>query len=135
MNRKEKEIFRQLLQIHSSVISILDDENAEKIGVMLKKLDSDLKNIKGPEGQEQPAFWRIFARMSDEDIRKEFNDQEKYPTLESIKGTMRGILEMSQVSKIKTRETLIEHILRVKHRDDYIRGIVKGGENEGQKRV
>jgi hypothetical protein len=63
--------------------------------------------------------------MSDDEIIAEFSNEGKYPTIGSIKDVMRGILDTSKVSKIKTREGLIKHIIAVKHKDDYIRDIFK----------
>ena len=64
-----------------------------------------------------------FSSMTEDEIRQEFNNTEKYPDIESIKAAIKGYVEMRKLSKVKNRETIIEHIINTVRRGKFISDI------------
>jgi hypothetical protein len=128
MNEKEKAILKTILRINSTIISNLNDENIIKFKLIYDKLEEDVeKIIKKPNQEKKHLIWMNFPNMTEEEIKQEFNNVEQYPDLEAIKSAVKGYLDMQKVSKVKTRETLIKHIIETYKRGSFIS---KLGENK-----
>lgn len=128
MNEKEKAILKTILRINSTIISNLNDENIIKFKLLYDKLEEDVeKIIKKPNQEQKHLIWMNFPNMTEEEIKQEFNNVEKYPDLETIKSAVKGYLDMQKVSNVKTRETLIKHIIKTYNRGSFIS---KLGENK-----
>lgn len=120
MDKKERVLFRKILEISSMVASNVNEKNVDNIRSLFEKLEIDLKNIIKESAVKALPIWRNFANMTEDEIRQEFSDVEKYPDLNSIKLAVKGFLEMRKVSKVKTRETLIKHIIAAYRKRQYI---------------
>lgn len=111
MDKKERALFRKLSEISSIIASNVNITNIDKVSSLIETLEYDLKRAVSESKVETLPIWRKFPNMSEEEIRKEFSNVEKYPDINSIKSAVKGFLEMRKVTKVKTRETLIDHIL------------------------
>ena len=80
------------------------------------------KKKKKEEFNKKP-IWTKFPEMTEEEIREEFMNIEKYPTIESIKEALRGYMDLQRINRIKRRETLIKHILKRYNRSRFITAI------------
>lgn len=120
MDKKERALLRKIFQISSMVASNINEKNVDSIHSLFEKLENDLRTmIKQPAVKTLP-IWRNFPNMTEDEIRQEFSNVEKYPDLNSIKAAVKGFLEMRKVSKVKTRETLIKHIIAAYRKRQYI---------------
>jgi hypothetical protein len=119
MDKKERALLRKIFQISSMVASNVNEKNVDNIHTLFEKLENDLKTmIKEPLAEALP-IWRNFPNMTEDEIRQEFSNVEKYPDVNAIKSAVKGFLEMRKVSKVKTRETLIEHIIAAYRKRQY----------------
>lgn len=120
MDKKERALLRKIFEISSMVASNINEKNVDSIRSLFEKLENDLRTmIKQPAVKTLP-IWRNFPNMTEDEIRQEFSNVEKYPDLNSIKAAVKGFLEMRKVSKVKTRETLIKHIIAAYRKRQYI---------------
>jgi len=83
-----------------------------------------------PSREITPPIWEKFSAMTEEEIRREFADVEKYPDLTSIKSAVKGFIELRKVSKVKTRETLIKHIINAYKKGEFISKIGKKAKDQ-----
>jgi len=120
MDKKERALFRKILEIASIVVSNVDEKNLGDMSSLFGKLEIDLKNMIKESPVKALPIWRNFPNMTEEEIRQELSNVEKYPDLDSIKLAVKGFLEMRKVSKVKTRETLIEHIIATYRKRQHI---------------
>jgi len=120
MDKKERALFGRILEIFSIVTSNVDERNVDDISSLFEKLEIELKSLIKGSATEALPIWRNFPNMTEEEIRQEFSNVEKYPDLNSIKSAVKGFLEMRKVSKVKTRGTLIEHIIATYKRRQHI---------------
>jgi len=138
MNKNEKELFRKMLEINTYVLNNIDENNIYKFLNIYLKFENEIKNvilIKKSVGNKKP-IWTKFSQMSEDEIVIEFNNIEKYPDLDSIKKAVKGYLPLSKVSRVKTRDTLIKHILDIYKRGEIISKIGKEDlTDESNKRV
>lgn len=119
MDKKERTLLRKIFQISSIVASNVNEKNVDNIRSLFAKLENDLKTmIKEPAVKVLP-IWRNFPNMTEDEIRQEFSNVEKYPDVNSIKSAVKGFLEMRKVSKVKTRETLVKHIIAAYQKRQY----------------
>lgn len=137
MNKNEKELLKRMFEINTFVINNLNEDNIHEFLLILTDIENKLKNIKKVEKIEDiTPIWMKFSEMDEIDIIVEFNNINKYPDLESIKNAVKGYLQLSKVSKVKTRKTLIKHILETYRRGEFISKIGKDEKyNESKKRV
>jgi len=124
---KEKELLKKILDINAFVLDNLSAENFDKILVAFGRFESDLRRtIRETEPEKaQVPIWQRFSSMTEEEIRREFNDVAKYPDLDSIKSAVQGYVDMGKVTKVKTRNTLIKHIINTYRRGEFISKIGK----------
>ena len=120
MDKKERVLLRKILEISSMVASNVNEKNVDNIRSLFEKLEIDLKNVIKESAVKVLPIWRNFPNMTEDEIRQEFSNVEKYPDLNSIKLAVKGFLEMRKVSKVKTRETLIKHIIAAYQKRQYI---------------
>ena len=120
MDKKERALFRKMSEVSSMIASNVDEDNVDNMTSLIEKLEIDLRNMIKESTVKAPQIWRNFSNMTEEEIRQEFSDVQKYPDLESIKSAVKGFLELRKVSKVKTRETLIEHIISTYRRGEFI---------------
>lgn len=120
LDRKERDLFRKLSDISALVASNVDEKNVDLVLSIIEKLENELTNIFKESKTKARPVWREFSKMSEEEIRKEFMNAEKYPDIDSIKAAVKGFLEMRKVTKVKTRETLIDHIIETYKRREHI---------------
>jgi len=121
VDEKEKSLMRKIFEINALIISNLNEKNIEEFLLAHKKFEDDLQKIIEKTKPEAPVpVWKKFSTMTEEEIRREFSDVTKYPDLKSIKSAVKGFLELKKVSKVKTRETLIEHIINTYKRGEFI---------------
>lgn len=127
MKGKEKELLKKILDINAFVLDNLSAENFDKILVAFGRFESDLRRtIRETEPEKaQVPIWQRFSSMTEEEIRREFNDVAKYPDLDSIKSAVQGYVDMGKVTKVKTRNTLIKHIINTYRRGEFISKIGK----------
>lgn len=104
----------------ATVASNVTEKNVDDTSSLIEKLELDLMNVFKDSKTKVLPIWRGFPNMTEEEIRKEFANVEKYPDLESIKAAVKGFLEMRKVSQVKTRETLIEHIIETYRKRQHI---------------
>lgn len=107
------------------IIDNLDAMNADSISVAVNNFERKIRTIINPpttkvKRKEEQPVWTKFPEMNEEEIREEFMNIKKYPTLESIKEAVRGYLDLQKVTKVKTRETLIKHIIETYRRGRFI---------------
>ena len=125
-----KDVLVKMLEINKIIIKNfenINEEKAEAILTLCKSFEDELSNIIAKEKIEiKPKAHRKhkrkvtpneelikkLAKMSEDEIRSEFMDTSKYPTIDSIKNAVRGLIPSSTLSKIKRRETLIKHIIK-----------------------
>jgi len=129
MNGQQRTQFKKLLQTLLFLVENMDDSNVEAIGSLIGKFEIELRRFVKSEVKSKKTtararpIWRDFANMTEEDIQKEFSNDKKYPDLDSIKSAVKGFLPMTKVSKVKTRETLIKHIIREYRKREHIKDI------------
>ncbi|MCW4028345.1 MAG: hypothetical protein NWE92_01695 [Candidatus Bathyarchaeota archaeon] len=111
MDKKERTLFRKLSEITSLIASNVNEKNFGTVCSLIEKLETDLSETFKDSKCESIPIWRSFSNMTEDEIRREFSDIQKYPDIKSIKLAVKGFLEMRKVSKVKTRETLIDHII------------------------
>lgn len=107
------------------IIDNLDATNVDSISVAVNNFERKIRTIINPpttkvKRKEEQPVWTKFPEMNEEKIREEFMNIKKYPTLESIKEAVRGYLDLQKVTKVKTRETLIKHIIETYRRGRFI---------------
>lgn len=119
MDKKETDLLRKIFQISSMVASNVNEKNVDSIRSLFEKLEDDLKTMIKEPAVKAPPIWRNFPNMTEDEIRQEFNNVEKYPDVNSIKSAVKGFLGMRKVSKVKTRETLIKHIIAAYRKRQY----------------
>jgi len=128
LNEKEKSLMKKIFEISNLVISNLNEKTIDEFLLAHKKFEDELQKIIEKTKSEEPIpIWKRFSTMTEEEIRREFSDTVKYPDLDSIKSAVKGFLELRKVSKVKTRETLIKHIVNTYKRGEFISKI--GREN------
>ena len=126
MNKKEKSLFKRFLQVNDFLITNLTSENINEILSAYERFEHDLRKIVGKSKLRAPTpIWKKFSTMTEEEIIQEFSNVEKYPDLESIKSAVKGYIELRKVSKVKTRKTLIKHIIDTYRRGEFISKIGK----------
>lgn len=131
MNEKEKSLMKKIFELNTFVISNINRENVDEFLFAFKSLESKLRKIiEKTKLEAPPPIWKKFSTMTEEEIRQEFSDVNKYPDLDSIKSAVKGFIELRKVSKVKTRETLIKHIINTYRRGEFISKI--GGRNESK---
>ena len=120
MDKKERSLFRKLSEISAIIASNVSETNIDKVSSLVENLENDLKKSFTESKVKPLPIWRNFPNMTEDEIRKEFSNQERYPDINSIKLAVKGFLEMRKVSKVKTRETLIDHILETYRKRQHI---------------
>ncbi len=120
LDKKERVLFRKLSEISSLIASNLDEKNVDLVLPFVDRLQKDLVNVFKVSKTEFRPIWRDFPKMSEDEIRKELMNTEKYPDLNSIKSAVKGFLEMRTVTNVKTRETLIDHIVETYKKREHI---------------
>ena len=126
MDKKEKSLLRKIFELNTFVINSLNRENIDEFLFAYKSFEEDLRKIIEKTKPRPPTpVWKKFPTMTEEEIRQEFSDVKKYPDLDSIKSAVKGFLELRKVSKVKTRETLIKHIINTYKRGEFISKIGK----------
>ena len=126
MNKKEKSLLRKILELDTLVVTNLSEENLDEFLMIYERFEKDLrKMIEKTELKAAAPLWEKFSTMTEEEIRQEFSDTKKYPDLNSIKLAVKGYIDMRKVSKVKTRETLIKHIINTYRRGEFISKIGK----------
>ena len=120
MDKKERGLLRKIFQISSMVASNVNEKNVDSIHSLFEKLEKDLKTMIKEPAVKAPPIWRNFPNMTEDEIRQEFSNVEKYPDIDSIKSAVKGFLEMRKVSKVKNRQTLIEHIITAYQKRQYV---------------
>jgi len=130
MNKKKEKLIKKLNKITSIVLDNVNENNIDIVYNLCNNFESNLKKkLVKIKIIKKPPIWTKFSDMTEEDIRKEFNNTKKYPDLESIKSAVKGYIELKKVSKVKTRETLIKHIIDTYNRGSFISKII-GAETE-----
>ena len=125
MNEKETAVLRKLLEIHSLIISLVQEGRADEVRQELMKLQKTLRELERTTVQESHPIWTRFPQMTEDQIRAEFNDARKYPDLNSIKKAVKGYLELNKVTDVKNRGTLIDHIIERTRHGKFISSIGK----------
>jgi hypothetical protein len=121
MDEKEKSLIRKIFKLNTSTINNLNKKNIDEFLLAYKRFEDDLRKIiEKPKLKAPILIWRKFSTMTEEEIRQEFSDTEKYPDLNSIKSAVKGFIELKKVSRVKTRETLIKHIINTYRRGEFI---------------
>lgn len=125
MDKKVKNLVEKINTINSMIIDNLDATNVDSISVAINNFERKIRTIINPpttkvKRKEEQPVWTKFPEMTEEEIREEFMNIKKYPTLESIKEAVRGYLDLQKVTKVKTRETLIKHIIETYGRGRFI---------------
>ena len=111
LDKTERVLFNKINNVSSIVINNLNESNIKKLYDVFMQLEKDVKRIVHSEKKDSPQIWMQFSSMTEDEIRQEFNNTEKYPDIESIKAAIKGYVEMRKLSKVKNRETIIEHII------------------------
>jgi hypothetical protein len=126
MDEKEKRLLKKVLNLNDFLISNLTNENIDEILSACRRFENNLRKIiEKPKPRAPAPIWKKFSTMTEEEIIQEFSDVKKYPDLESIKLAVKGYIELRKVSKVKTRETLIKHIIDTYRRGEFISKIGK----------
>lgn len=126
MNEKERALLKRILKINSLTVSNLNDKNLDKVHSLYEKFEKELQKIFQEAGLKEGApIWMSFSNMTEEQIRQEFSDLQKYPDLASIKLAVKGYVDFTRAGKVKTRETMIKHILETYRRGSFISEIGK----------
>lgn len=87
----------------------------------LETLQGDVRRIREQLSQK-PQIPRVNVHeMEIDEIRREFSDTSKYPTIKDIKAAVKGIGLSEQIRGKKTRESVIEAILGAVRRSRSIR--------------
>lgn len=125
MDKKVKNLLKRLNTVNSMIIDNLDEVNVDKVSVAVNTFERKIHTIINPlktkeKHKEEQPVWTKFPEMTEEEIQQEFMSIEKYPTIQSIKEAVRGYLDLQKVSKVKTRETLIKHIIETYRRGRFI---------------
>ena len=133
MHSKERRLLRKIFELETFVVANLTEENVDELLLAYSKFEVDLQKMIQKAKQERPSLvWEKFSTMTEEEIREEFNDTRKYPDLASIKSAVKGYLDMRKVSRVKTRETLIKHIINTYRRGEFISQIGKEAEKKNE---
>lgn len=125
MDKKIMNLLKKLMNVYLTIIDNINEQNVDKIVKAVNNFEKNINGILRPtktstgKSSEKP-IWTKFPEMTEEEIRKEFMNVEKYPTIESIKEAVRGYIDLQKVSKVKTRETLIKHIIDTYKRSKFI---------------
>jgi hypothetical protein len=123
---KEKTLLRKIFELNDLIVSYVSKENVDELTKLCEEFENNLKKvIKKSQLKEFAPLWEKFSAMTEEEIRQEFSNTEKYPDLDSIKQAVKGYIDMRKVSKVKTRETLIKHIINTYKRGEFISKIGK----------
>ena len=94
----------------------------------LEKLQGDLSKIR-EHFSRKPEVRKVNVHMMEiEDIQKEFNDVSKYPTVESIRAAVKGIVPSKKISKLESRDNIIKVITDEVSRARSIRVFSKKGD-------
>lgn len=127
MDKRERNLLKKLLELNAFLISNLSKENVNEAFSACERFEGDLRKIAGRSKPEEvpTPIWKKFSAMTEEEIRQEFSDDKKYPDLQSIKSAVKGFIELKKVAKVKTRETLIKHIVDTYRRGEFISKIGK----------
>lgn len=126
MDRKERKLLKKIISLNAFLINNLTSENIDEILLACQRFENHLKKIiKKPKPETSEPIWKRFPTMTEDEIIQEFSDVRKYPDLQSIKLAVKGYLELRKVSKVKTRETLIKHIIDTYRRGEFISRIGK----------
>lgn len=120
LDRKERIVFRKLSDVSALVANNVDEKNVDSVLSLIEKLENELVYVFKESTTQTRLIWREFSKMSEEEIRREFANTEKYPDIDSIKAAVKGFLEMRKVTKVKTRETLIDHIMETYKKREHI---------------
>lgn len=123
VDKIERSSLKKIIDISSFVINNLNESNAENLYELFIKFENDVKKIVRNEKKSPPQIWTQFSSMTEEEIRQEFNNIKKYPDIESIKAAIKGYVELRKLSKIKNRETIIDHIINTVRRGKFISDI------------
>lgn len=126
MHKKEKNLLRKIFELDIFVVTNVNEENIDKILLAYQRFGADLRKIVEKNKPEALGLvWERFSTMTEDEIRREFSNTKKYPDLDSIKLAVKGYVSMREVSKVKTRETLIKHIIKTYRRGEFISKIGK----------
>lgn len=131
-------MLRKIFELNTLVATNLNEKNVDEFLSVYKRFENDLRKIiEKTELKVQAPIWERFSTMTEEEIWQEFSNSEKYPDLNSIKQAVKGYIDMKKVSKVKTRETLIKHIINTYRRGEFISkiGREEKDKNESKKRV
>ena len=128
MDKNVKTLLRKLNNISLMIINNLNDTNIDGINSVVSDFERKIRIVICPparkeENKQEPPIWTKFSNMTEEEIRQEFMNMEKYPDINSIKVAVKGYLDLRKVSKVKKRETLIKHIIETYNRGRFISGI------------
>jgi len=119
---QEKSTVKKLLALTERVVMVLNPENSDEISRLIDNFSNELQKVLSYSKPAPQQIWKQFPNMTEAQIIAEFNDVEKYPDIESIKKAVKGYLDLHKAGKVKTRETLIKHILETYHRGSFISG-------------
>ena len=124
MKDTEKTVLKKLIALTERIVTVLNPENADEISRIVDNFSIELQktSVNPPKSGTKQQIWKQFSNMSEPQIIAEFNDAKKYPDIESIKRAVKGYLDLHKAGKVKTRETLIKHILETYHRGSFISG-------------
>ena len=125
MKDDEKLVVKKLTSLTERIVNALGPANVDQISRLVDRFAAEFqKTLAQPksETQSRSPIWKQFPNMSEAQITAEFNDEKKYPDVESIKRAVKGYVDLHKVGKVKTRETLIKHILETYHRGSFISG-------------
>ena len=119
MDTKFKEIVLKIISMNKLIIENINEDNIEKILYLLNKLENNLKRELSHTEQSKKRIkpneelLKKLGKMNEDEIYKEFMDETKYPTVESIKEAVKGFVPSSVLRKVKRRETLVKHIIKI----------------------
>lgn len=92
----------------------------------LEGLKSDVKTLRESQPRPSKPSKVNIHMMEIEEIRREFNDEVKYPEVEAIKKALKGIIASKRMSKIQSRETLVELVIDEARRARSVQVFSKG---------
>lgn len=120
MRDEEKIIVKKLLGLTERVITVLNPENSDEISKLVDNFSTELQTFVSRSKPAQQQIWKQFPNMSEAQIVAEFNDETKYPDIDSIKRAVKGYVDLKKAGKVKTRDTLIKHIIETYRRGRFI---------------
>lgn len=125
MNQRVKNLSKKLKDMNSLIINNLNELNIDRISSIIGDFERKIRATIQPPAvgekiKKEPPIWKKFSAMTEEEIKQEFMNTEKYPTVDSIKEAVRGYLDLKKVSKVKKRETIIKHIIKRYGRGKFI---------------